>query len=149
MKNLKKILCCIIVISAVIAQSTSNILANKPDKNVVIDNVIELNKTIHDFGDVLVSDGPLKCSFVVKNISDKPMAIYNVVSSCGCTGVKWTREPIMVGKTGKIAATFKNDQGAYPFDKTLTVYFSNIKKPVILHLRGIVHSEKKSPKDLL
>lgn len=113
-----------------------------------IDGKVELDKIIHDFGDVLLTDGTLKCSFNVNNISGKPMAIYNVVSSCGCTDVSWSREPILAGKSGKISAAYTNNDGPYPFDKTLTVYFSNLKKPVILRLRGTVHSKKKSLEEL-
>lgn len=109
-----------------------------------IDAAVEIDKTVHDFGDVLIDAGPLSCTFTIKNISSKAMLIYNVVSSCGCTDVKWTREPLQSGKTGTISATYSNDEGPYPFDKTLTVYFSNVKKPVILRLRGSVH-EKKQP----
>lgn len=109
-----------------------------------IDGKIELDKTVHDFGDVLVSAGPLSCHFSVKNISDSPVIIYEVVSSCGCAGVEWTREPIQPGKTGLIKAVYKNEDGPYPFDKTLTLRVSALKKPVILRLRGVVH-EKQRP----
>ena len=111
-------------------------------KTTRIEGNVEIDKIVHDFGDVMLSDGPLKCAYTVKNISGEPMAIYNVVTSCGCTNVSWTREPIMQGKTGKISVTYKNDEGPYPFEKTLTVYFSNVKKPVILRLRGSSHSKK-------
>ena len=113
-----------------------------------IDGVIELDKTVHDFGDIMVSDGPQHCSFTVLNISGAPIAINNVVSSCGCTDVKWTREPLLAGKSGKIEATFSNDQGPYPFDKTLTVYVSGLKKPVILRLRGVAHAKKQPLSEL-
>ncbi len=113
-----------------------------------IDNIVELDKTVHDFGDVLTSDGALTCTFTAKNISSKPMVIYNVVSSCGCTGVKWTREPVQPGKTGTITATYTNDEGPYPFDKNLTVYFSGVKKPVILRLRGSAHNKKQPLSEL-
>src|SRR5574344_512710 len=106
--------------------------------------IVSFDRTVFDFGDILLSDGPVKCSFTAKNISSKPIVIYNVVSSCGCTEVKWTREPILPGKTGRISATYSNDEGAYPFDKTLTVYISDIKKPIILRLRGVSHSKKLS-----
>ena len=43
-----------------------------------------------------------------------------------------------------ITATYDNTDGAFPFDKTLTVYVSGISKPVILHLRGVVR-EKSVP----
>ena len=79
-----------------------------------IDGNVEFDKTIHDFGDVMINDGPLSCTFNIKNISKQPMAIYNVVSSCGCTNVHWTREPIQAGGKGKISATYSNDEGPYP-----------------------------------
>ena len=117
-------------------------------KSAVIEGVVELDKTVWDFGEVRQDQGPLTCSFNVKNLSGEAIVIYNVVSSCGCTGVKWTREPIMAGGTGRITATYSNDEGPYPFDKNLTAYISGIKKPVILRLRGIVLAKKTSNAEL-
>lgn len=111
-------------------------------KHTDFDGVVRLDRTIQDFGEVMMSQGPLSCTFTVTNISKKPIVIYNVVSSCGCTAVKWTREPLVPGKTGTISATYSNDEGPYPFDKTLTVYFSDVKKPVVLRLRGVVRAKK-------
>ena len=54
--------------------------------------IAEFDKTVHDFGEVLTTDGPLSCKFTVSNISAKPINIVTVVSSCGCTDVTWTRE---------------------------------------------------------
>ena len=110
--------------------------------------VVTWDKTVHDFGDVSVSDGPLSCTFTLTNTGKEPIAIFEVVSSCGCTDVKWTREPIQTGKSGTISATYKNEDGAMPFDKTLTVYISGVKRPVILRLRGVVHEKKKSLSEL-
>lgn len=113
----------------------------------VYENKVEINKSVHDFGDISVDDGAVECSFTVKNISNKAMLILNVVSSCGCTSVSWTREPIAPGKTGTISATFDNKDGAYPFDKTITVYFSDVSKPAVLHLRGVAHQAPKPLKE--
>ena len=110
--------------------------------------VITWDKTVHDFGDVSVTDGPLSCTFTLTNNSKEPIAIFEVVSSCGCTDVKWTREPIQPGNSGQISATYKNEDGPMPFDKTLTVYVSGVKRPVILRLRGVVHEKKKSLSEL-
>jgi len=113
-------------------------------KAVQVGGVVEFDKTVHDFGDILQTDGPKTCTYKVKNISSEPVAIFEVVSSCGCTDAKWTREPIQPGASGTISATYKNEDGPYPFDKTLTVYISALNKPVILRLRGVVH-EKPVP----
>lgn len=106
------------------------------------------DKTVHNFGDVSVADGPLSCSFTLTNNTSEPVSIFEVVSSCGCTDVKWTRGSIQPGSTGVISATYKNEDGPMPFDKTLTAYISGVKKPVILRLRGVVHDKKKSNEEL-
>ena len=107
----------------------------------VIDNIVSIDKTVHDFGDIFRGSGPVSCTFTFKNVSDKPFLLFQAVSSCGCTEAEWTREPIQPGKTGKVTATYSNDEGPYPFDKTVTVYLSELKKPVILHLKGSVHEQ--------
>ncbi|MBQ3722586.1 MAG: DUF1573 domain-containing protein [Bacteroidales bacterium] len=105
---------------------------------------VELDRTVHDFGDIQTSQGPVSCTYTVRNISKAPVTILNVISSCGCTDVQWTKESIPAGGKGTISATFKNEDGPFPFDKTLTAYFSDVKQPVVLHLRGIAH-EKELP----
>ena len=102
-----------------------------------------LDKTVHDFGEISLKDGPVSCSFSLTNISEDPLTIYAVVSSCGCTGVEWTRETLEPGASGVITATYSNDEGPYPFDKNLTVYVSDIKKPIVLHLKGVTSKKKK------
>ena len=102
-----------------------------------------IDRTVHDFGNVSLKDGPLRASFTVTNISNEPLTIYAVVSSCGCTNVEWTHETIAPGASGVISATYSNDEGPYPFDKVLTAYLSDIKKPIVLHLKGVVKKNKK------
>ena len=106
--------------------------------------VVEWDKTVHDFGDVSVSDGPLSCSFTLTNKGTEAIAIFEVVSSCGCTGVDFPKSKIEPGQSATISATYKNEDGPTAFDKTLTVYISGIRRPVILRLRGVVHPKKQS-----
>ncbi|MBR6001414.1 MAG: DUF1573 domain-containing protein [Bacteroidales bacterium] len=117
-------------------------------KGAVVEGVVRFDKTVHDFGDILVTSGPQSCVFHVENISDKPFSIYEIVSSCGCTEAAWPKTPVAPGESVKISATFSNEDGPLPFDKTLTVYISALKKPVILRLRGNVTETKKSLKEL-
>ena len=136
-----------------LGQTTENpTMAVAPDDSTEdgaqVTEVVEFDKTVHDFGDISINDGPQTCVFTVKNVGKEPIAIYEVVTSCGCTDAKWTREPLQPGKTGTISATYKNEDGPIPFDKTLTVYIAGVSKPVILRLRGIVHEKKKSVAEL-
>jgi len=96
------------------------------------------DRIVHDFGDLSLKDGPQSCTFTFTNYTEEPATILVAVSSCGCTEVKWTRETLQPGEKGEVSATYSNDEGTFPFDKTLTVYVSYQKKPIILHLRGVV-----------
>ena len=104
---------------------------------------IQFDKTVHDFGEISTKAGKQTCTFTVTNDGAEALSIFAVVPSCGCTDVVWPRESIAPGKTGVITATYSNDEGAGTFDKTLTVYTSAQKKPIILHLKGSVTKNAK------
>ena len=106
-------------------------------------NVVSVDKVVHDFGDIFTDQGAVSCSFTFTNISSKPILLLTAVSSCGCTEAEWTREPIQPGKTGKVSATFNNEDGPYPFDKTVTVYVSDLQNPIVLHIRGSAHQNAR------
>lgn len=103
--------------------------------------VISFDDKIHDFGDVLIGDGPVSHTFRFRNTGDADLKILNVISSCGCTTPLWPAEPVAPGAEGEISVTFTNDQGPYPFDKTLTVYVSGAARPEILHIRGVAYDK--------
>ena len=109
---------------------------------------IEFAKKVHNFGKVSVNDGAQKCSFDFTNTSDKPVVINNIISSCGCTTPIWPKKPIMPGEKGKVEVTYLNDQGPYPFDKTLTVYTSASTKPIILRITGLAYENERSLKEM-
>ena len=102
--------------------------------------------TVIDMGKVNIKDGAVSCSFQVTNISSEPLNIFAVTSSCSCTSAKWTREDIAPGASGSIDVTYTNDEGPYPFDKTLTVYLSCADRPVILHVKGTAYNGKRAKK---
>ncbi len=137
-KRMTGVLKALAIVLALVLSTTGSHAQNK------FGGRVELDRTVYDFGDIQTSQGPVSCTYTVRNISDKPVTILNVISSCGCTDVKWTKESIPAGGKGTISATYKNEDGPFPFDKTLTAYFSDIKQPVVLHLRGIAH-EKELP----
>ena len=107
------------------------------------DGVARFDATVHDFGRVDTRDGAVSCSFTVTNIGVEPLNILAVTTTCSCTSASWTRASIAPGSDGKIDVTFTNDEGPYPFDKTLTVYLSNIERPIVLHVKGSAFTGKK------
>lgn len=101
-----------------------------------------IDKNVHDFGRIVEGSAPASCTFTLSNTGSGDLLIEQVVSSCGCTEVKWTRSVIRPGGKGTVVATYSADEGPMAFDKTLTVYLSTQKKPVVLHLRGSVVASK-------
>lgn len=99
---------------------------------------VVFDKTVHDFGEISWKDGAVSCTFTLTNNSEKPLEIYAVISGCGCTSVEWTKGTVEPGKSASITAEYANEDGPYPFDKTITVYTSAQKKPFQLHLKGVV-----------
>ena len=105
--------------------------------------LVSFDRTVHDFGRIDTRAGAVSCSFEVTNTGTDTLNIFAVVTTCGCTTVEWTRSDIAPGGKGSINVTYKNDEGPYPFDKTLTVYLSCMDKPVILHIKGSAFTSRK------
>lgn len=123
--------------------SLSNLLSAQ---NVINDYIIE--PIIYDFGVVSDNQGPITCSFNVENIGDNTFFIQDVTASCGCTKTTWTKKPILPGGKGRITAVYSNNEGPYPFDKSLLVKISCKNDPIVLHLRGnVVHQNDKPLKE--
>ncbi len=114
----------------------------------VFENTVSFDKVVHDFGDILLSSGSQNCTFTFENVGPEPIVVHNVLASCGCTEPTWTKAPIRPGESGTIDVTFTNDQGPYPFNKSITVYISGLSKPVVLRLKGVAHDKAKSLSEL-
>ena len=116
--------------------------------NAQQEQAIEFLRKVHNFGKISVNEGAKHCTFEFSNTSNKPVVITNILSSCGCTTPIWPKKPIMPGEGGKVEVTYLNDQGPYPFDKTLTVYTSASSKPIILRITGLAYENERSMKEM-
>lgn len=110
--------------------------------SVLVGGFAEFDKTVCDFGTFSIKDGPQSCVFTVRNNGTDDMCIFSVTTSCSCIRTAWTREIIKPGQIGEIQVTYNNDEGPYPFDKVMSVYLKDVKKPVTLHVRGNVTNKK-------
>jgi len=111
-------------------------------------NKLDFKTTVHDFGQVLISDGAVSCKFTATNNTSEMVAIRSVTTSCGCTSVKWDKNEIKPGASTEISVTYTNDEGPYPFEKTITVYILGQAKPTVLHLRGVSQNKKLSDAEM-
>ena len=81
---------------------------------------IETDKMVHDFG-TIPKNSSTHAVFTVTNSGNRPLVIFHVSASCGCTNVDWERHPIEPEKTTAIRVEMNPDDVGY-FNKTLEVY---------------------------
>lgn len=85
-------------------------------------------KEIHKFG--TISKGEIVvCEFYFKNSGNANLIIKSIESSCGCTVIKWKKQPIKVGEESKITVEFDSKKRHGKQYKVLSI-FANTKRKV-------------------
>ena len=97
---------------------------------------IEFEKKVVDFGNLKVGDVKV-VTITYKNIGKKPLILDDVIASCDCTEVEWSKAPVMPGKTGTIKATYTAKNTGL-ISKRITVLSNANTDRVILQLKGEV-----------
>ena len=105
--------------------------------------VMSFEKAEHDFG-TIEQGTPQETIFKFTNTGDAPLIITDAKSSCGCTVPKWSKDPILPGKTGEIQVKYDTNR-VNPIRKTITV-ISNADTPTVaLKIKGeVIDSNKES-----
>lgn len=83
---------------------------------------------------------PKKVSFTLKNTGNEPLRISEVIPSCGCMSVEWTRDLIEPGAEGHISTEYDAKMLGV-FQKDLEVYTNASGQPFYLHIQGRVVSK--------
>ena len=76
-----------------------------------------------------------KTAFVIKNTGDKLLVIEGVSTSCGCTTVAYSKEPVQPGKEIVLEVSYKAEHPEH-FNKTITVYCNAETSPLVLQING-------------
>lgn len=105
--------------------------------------LVTCSKPMHDFGEIMESAGKVTHVFQIKNSGKSPIAIQDVATSCGCTATRWSKQPILPGKTGEISVTFDPKGRPGKFIKSVSVYCTGMKRGYKLSIRGIVFPKNK------
>ncbi len=95
-----------------------------------------VSPTTHDFGDLKLGE-TVATKFLFKNLSETPMSIDNVRTTCGCTAADWQEEVVPPGGDGSIQIEFEAQKTGY-FSKKITVWFSGRRKGEKLFIEGYV-----------
>lgn len=76
--------------------------------------------------------------FKVTNTGKQPLLITSARASCGCTNLKYSREPILPGESMTMSVTF-NGSGNGAFRKTISVQTNEAEgKSTVLQIAGTV-----------
>jgi len=103
----------------------------------------DFERNIHDFGTIKEEIGAVTTEFEFTNTGKSPLIIQRVTASCGCTTPRYTREPILPGKKGKISAKYSTVARPGTFNKSITVYTNVPDTVYVLNIKGNVTPKKR------
>ncbi|MDO4185236.1 MAG: DUF1573 domain-containing protein [Bacteroidales bacterium] len=76
-------------------------------------------------------------TFRISNIGSNRLVVYDIQTSCGCTEVTYSKEPVSIGEDIEVSVVYKPDQrGA--FNKTLSIYSNGSEFPLVVTISGNV-----------
>lgn len=95
---------------------------------------VKIDKTLHDFG-TIKKGSRNQVVFTITNTGKSPLVLYSVNASCGCTHVKWDKQPVGPQKTTKIVVDFVPEDVGF-FSKSIVVSGNMINTPLSLKVFG-------------
>ncbi len=101
-----------------------------PHKNTTV----KKDKSVVNLGS-FPSEEEVVTEFTLTNTGDTPLVVVDVVTSCGCTTVEYSRKPVLPGKGLKLSIKYKADQPGY-FNKSVKVFCNAGKSPLLLNITG-------------
>ena len=106
---------------------------------------LRFDATAHDFGTINEEEGTVSHTFRFTNVSDTPVVIVDVASSCGCTQAEFSRKPVQAGGTGEIVVHFNpTDYPSGVFSRNVRIFTSQGKLTEPLTVKGKIIPRVKS-----
>ena len=95
---------------------------------------VSVNRTVVDFGNFPQSEKQC-ASFMLTNTGKSLFVIQDIITSCGCTKVEYSKEPIRPGETLEVKVIYEAEEAGH-FDKVVTVYCNAKNSPISLRVKG-------------
>ena len=103
------------------------------DKSVT---TVSIDRAEKNFGNILLNE-KREHVFKLVNTGNKPLVVYDVVTSCGCTKAEYSKEPVRPGDALDLKVIYDaEDKGR--FRKSLRVYCNVEDSPLNLTVVGVV-----------
>lgn len=98
---------------------------------------VSINSTVIDFGS-FPKEEKQERRFVLTNTGKGVLVIQDIITSCGCTKVEYSKEPVRPGGTLEMKVIYEAEQAEH-FNKTVTVYCNVGDSPIRLTVKGTAH----------
>ena len=103
-------------------------------KSLSMQTQVSLSKTVVDF-DKFPKGEKQEGSFVLTNTGNSLLVIQDILTSCGCTKVEYSKEPVRPGGTLEVKVLYEAEDAGY-FNKVVTVYCNAKSSPLRLTVKG-------------
>lgn len=104
---------------------------------------IVFERTAYDFGTINEDGGMVATTYCFTNHSTKAVVVSSVRTTCGCTVVDYSKQPVKPGGTGRIIVSYNPVGRRGAFRRIVSVYFSRVEHPVSLKIQGVVQAGKQ------
>lgn len=101
-----------------------------------LSSIIRFDTDTHDFGKIKQGT-PVHYRFNFTNLTDAPLVIAQVQTSCGCTTPEYPKKPVMSGAGGSINIGY-DAKHTGNFRKTIHVQIAGVKELKELIIKGEV-----------
>ena len=95
---------------------------------------VSIDKTVIDFGS-FPKESKQERNFVLTNTGKELLVIQDITTSCGCTKVEYSKEPVRPGETLEVKVIYEAEKAEH-FNKTVTVYCNSRNSPICFHVKG-------------
>ena len=95
---------------------------------------VTVNRMVVDYGNFPQSEKQ-SASFMLTNIGTGLFVIQDIITSCGCTKVEYSKEPVRPGETLEVKVIYEAEETGH-FDKVVTVYCNAKNSPISLRVKG-------------
>ncbi len=102
---------------------------------------VTVNQTTIDFGSFPKSEKQER-SFILTNTGNQLLVIQDVTTSCGCTKVEYSKEPVRPGESLELKVVYEAEKAEF-FNKVITVYCNANNSPIRLVVKGYSETIKQ------